>query len=66
MASTYDNTTNKTELWVNFPYGSGWRKQTEGTNVGKFKPESEVDEAQLRIDGWKTEPKIEAAFVTAI
>lgn len=68
MASTYDSTTNKTELWTNFPYGSGWKKQLEGTNVGKFKPDSEVDEAQLRIDGWPKgkQPTIESAFVTAI
>lgn len=65
MASTYDNTTNKTELWVN-QGSAGWKKQCEGTDIGKFKPKSEVDEAQLRIDGWKEQPQIDSAFVTAI
>jgi hypothetical protein len=64
IATTYFTATNKTELWTNT--GDGWKKQVEGTNVGNFKPDSDVDEAQLRIDGWKVQPTIHSAFVTEI
>ena len=55
---------NKVELWTNT--GAGWVKQVEGTNVGGFNPNSDINEAQLRIDGWEEEPKISMAVVTEI
>lgn len=66
-ACTYFSDTNKTELWTNF--GDGWKKQVEGTDVGDFHPKSEVDEFQLRIDGFKERekpPTIHDAWVSAI
>jgi hypothetical protein len=69
LACTYFTKENKTELWTDFPKGSGWKKQVEGTNVGGFKPDSDVDEFQLRIDGFKERnkpPTIHDAFVTEI
>jgi len=66
-ACTYFTASNKTELWTNF--GDGWKKQVEGVDVGKFHPKSEVDEFQLRIDGFKERnkpPTIIAAWVSEI
>ena len=66
-ACTYFSAQNKTEVWTDF--GDGWKKQAEGTDVGGFHPKSDVDECQLRIDGFKERnepPTIIDAFVTAI
>jgi hypothetical protein len=51
MAGIYFKKINKCELWTDFE-GSGWKKQVEGTDVGGFNPKSNINEAQLRIDGW--------------
>lgn len=67
IATTYFKKTNHTELWTNV--GDGWKKQCEGTDVGGFNPKSAINEAQLRIDGFKTKntpPTLHSAFVTEI
>lgn len=66
-ACTYFTDLNKVELWTDF--GTGWKKQVEGIDVGGFNPESSEDEFQLRIDGFKTlndPPTIHSAIVTEI
>lgn len=67
IAWVYRNQTNHEEFWTNM--GQGWVKQLEGDNVAGFDAESDVDEVQLRIDGFKTRdkpPQILEAYVTAI
>ena len=49
LAGVYFKDQNKCEMWTNL--GDGWKKGAEGTDVGKFNPKSEINEAQLRIDG---------------
>jgi hypothetical protein len=68
MASIYRKKENKTELWVDFPAGSGWKKKLEGANVGGLNPKSATNEAQLRIDGFVkgSVPTIHSAVVTEI
>jgi hypothetical protein len=65
VAATYFKKTNKTELWTDFD-GSGWIKQVEGKDVGDFNPKSKINEAQLRIDGFKNVPTIRSAIVLEI
>lgn len=65
IAGIYYGDINKVEMWTDFQ-GSGWKKQAEGTNVDNFNPKSDVDEAQLRIDGWKEQPTIRSALVYEI
>lgn len=64
IAAIWRDATAHTELWTNT--GGGWVKQLEGDKIGGFNPDSDTWECQLRIDGWKTEPTIHSAFVTAI
>lgn len=64
IATTYFKKRNHTELWVDM--GDGWKKQIEGTNVNNFNPNSAINEAQLRIDGFDDVPTIHSAFVTEI
>lgn len=67
VAWVYRNGDNYQELWTNT--GNGWEKQVSATNLDNFNPESDVDEVQLRIDGFKdldNPPKILQAFVTEI
>ena len=64
IACSYFKAINKTELWTNL--GDGWKKQCEGKDVGGFKPNSNINETQLRIDGFETEPTIHSAVVTEI
>ena len=65
MCSVYDADKNHVELWTDFE-GSGWKKQVEGDNIDGFNPKAKEFEAQLRIDGWKDEPKIDTAVVQEI
>lgn len=64
MCGVYFKATNKCELWTDFE-GSGWKKQVEAANVGGFNPKSNVNEAQLRIDGWSKNsmPTLHSAVV---
>lgn len=55
---------NKCELWINM--GAGWKKECEGANIGGFNPNSDINEAQLRIDGFEDVPIIQMAVVTEI
>lgn len=64
VAGIYCKVTNKCELWTNL--GTEWVKQVEGKDVGGFNPKSNINEAQLRIDGWKKEPTIHSAVVVEI
>ena len=64
LAGVYFKDQNKCELWTNL--GDGWKKGAEGTDVGKFNPKSEINEAQLRIDGFEAEPEITRAVVQEI
>jgi hypothetical protein len=64
LAGVYFKDQNKCEMWTNL--GDGWKKGAEGTDVGKFNPKSEVNEAQLRIDGFEDEPEITRAVVQEI
>jgi hypothetical protein len=64
VAGIYYKDSNKCELWTNL--GDKWVKQVEGANVGGFNPKSEINEAQLRIDGWKTQPTLHSALVYEI
>jgi len=72
VAGVYRKQENKCELWTDV--GSGWVKQMEAADVGGFNPNSDVNEAQLRIDGFikgsqtgkPPEPEIHSAFVTEI
>jgi hypothetical protein len=64
LAGVYFKDQNKCEMWTNL--GDGWKKGAEGTNVGKFNPKSEINEAQLRIDGFEDEPEISRAVVQEI
>ena len=64
LAGIYFKDQNKCEMWTNL--GDGWKKGAEGTNVGKFNPKSEINEAQLRIDGFEDEPEISRAVVQEI
>lgn len=67
IAWTYRNGDNHEEFWTDM--GDGWKKQLEGDNVANFDAKSDVDEVQLRIDGFKSKdkpPDIVQAFVTAI
>ena len=43
-----------------------WEKGVEGTNIGNFNPKSEINEAQLRIDGFEDVPEITRAVVQEI
>lgn len=73
VACIYRKQENKVELWTNLGT-SGWVKQMEAVDVDGFNPNSDVNEAQLRIDGFKKgsqegkppEPEIFSAFVTQI
>ena len=64
IAGVYFKDQNKCEMWTNL--GDGWKKNAEGTNVGNFNPKSEINEAQLRIDGFDDEPEITRAVVQEI
>jgi hypothetical protein len=64
LAGVYFKDQNKCEMWTNL--GDGWKKGAEGTDVGKFNPKSEINEAQLRIDGFEDEPEITRAVVQEI
>ena len=56
---------NKCEMWTKLE-GGQWEKQVEGANVGNFNPKSEINEAQLRIDGFDAVPDISRAVVQEI
>jgi hypothetical protein len=64
VGGIYFKASNKVELWTNL--GDGWKKQVEGKDVGGFNPKSNINEAQLRIDGFDKEPTIHSAVVTEI
>ena len=64
IAGVYFKDQNKCEMWTNL--GDGWKKNAEGTDVGNFNPKSEINEAQLRIDGFDDEPEITRAVVQEI
>lgn len=66
VAATYFKDINHTEFWVDL--GTGWKKQVEGKDVNNFNPKSEINEAQLRIDGFKkgSIPTIHSSVVTEI
>lgn len=64
VAGIYYKQSNKCELWTN--QGAGWKKQVEGADVGGFNPKSAINEAQLRIDGWKAQPTLHSALVYEI
>ena len=64
VAGVYFKKQNKIELWTDL--GSGWVKQVSGIDVGGFNPKSEINEAQLRIDGFEDEPDIHSAVVQEI
>lgn len=70
IALVYYTESNKTEFWVNIEgVTQGWDKAAEGTNVAGFKPKSDKDEVQLRIDGYssnKNPPGIEYMVVQQI
>ncbi len=64
LAGVYFKDQNKCEMWTNL--GDGWKKGAEGVNVGGFNPKSEINEAQLRIDGFDAVPDITRAVVQEI
>jgi hypothetical protein len=64
VAGIYFKDQNKCEMWTNL--GTGWKKGAEGVNVGGFNPKSEINEAQLRIDGFEAVPDITRAVVQEI
>ena len=64
MAGVYFKDQNKCEMWTKL--NGQWEKGAEGTNVGNFNPKSEVNEAQLRIDGFDAVPDITRAVVQEI
>lgn len=64
IAGVYFKKDNKCEMWTNL--GNGWKKNAEGKNVGGFNPDSEINEAQLRIDGFEDVPEITRAVVQEI
>jgi hypothetical protein len=67
IAWVYKNAENYEEFWTDL--GDGWKKQLDGTDVAGFDAKSDVDEVQLRIDGFKSKdkpPLVSQAFVTAI
>ena len=65
VAGVYFKDQNKCEMWTKLE-GGQWEKQVEGSNVGNFNPKSEINEAQLRIDGFDDEPEITRAVVQEI
>jgi hypothetical protein len=64
LAGVYFKDQNKCEMWTKLD--GQWEKGAEGTNVGNFNPKSEINEAQLRIDGFEDEPEISRAVVQEI
>jgi hypothetical protein len=64
MAGIYRTDENKCEMWTDL--GDGWKKNVEGKDVNNFNPKSDVDEAQLRIDGFEDVPEITRAVVQPI
>lgn len=66
VAGVFHKKENHIELWVDFPAGTGWKKELEGTAIGGLNPDPSDNEAQLRIDGFEELPTIHAAFVTEI
>lgn len=64
MAGVYFKDQNKCEMWTKL--NGQWDKGAEGTNVGNFNPKSEINEAQLRIDGFDAVPEITRAVVQEI
>lgn len=64
LAGVYFKDQNKCEMWTKL--NGQWEKGAEGTNVGNFNPKSEINEAQLRIDGFEDEPEITRAVVQEI
>lgn len=66
IAGVYFKDENKCEMWTNLEDGNGWKKNVEGKNVGGFNPKAEVNEAQLRIDGFEAVPEIRRAVVQEI
>jgi hypothetical protein len=64
MAGVYFKDQNKCEMWTKLD--GQWEKGAEGTNVGNFNPKSEINEAQLRIDGFEAVPEISRAVVQEI
>jgi hypothetical protein len=54
----------RTEIWADV--GTGWQKLAEGNNVGGFAPKASSQEAQLRIDGFNSEPTIHCSVVQEI
>ena len=64
MAGVYFKDQNKCEMWTKL--NGQWEKGAEGTNVGNFNPKSEINEAQLRIDGFDAVPDISRAVVQEI
>ena len=65
LAGVYFKDQNKCEMWTKFE-GGQWDKGMEGTNIGNFNPKSEINEAQLRIDGFEDVPEITRAVVQEI
>lgn len=62
ICNAYFKKEDKIELWTNL--GDGWVKQLEKANLDNLDPNDggkrKENEAQLRIDGWKKLPKLEA------
>lgn len=67
IAGVYYKKQNKIELWSKLD-GGAWTKQLEGVDVDGLKPNSAINEAQLRIDGFAkgSIPTIEYAKVSEI
>jgi hypothetical protein len=65
IAGVYKTDENKCEMWTKIGTAA-WQKSAEGTNVGGFEPGSDVDEAQLRIDGFDAVPQVTRAVVQEI
>lgn len=64
VAGVYFKDQNKCEMWTHD--GTNWVKQVEGVDVNGFNPKSEINEAQLRIDGFEAVPDITRAVVQEI
>lgn len=65
IAGIYHKTMNHCELWTNQGTG-GWKKAVEAKDIAGFNPKSAINEAQLRIDGFKDLPTIHSALVYEI
>lgn len=65
IAGIYHKPMNHCELWTK-QEGRGWEKACEAKDIAGFNPKSAINEAQLRIDGFKDLPTIHSALVYEI